>query len=392
MKRLKCWSLTAIGIGVAALCASPALAQQEDREKYQKVADKGLEWLKKQQQKDGTWSSGGQNPVSMTAMAGLAMLCEGSTVTQGKYRDNIRLAADWLVKRSMKGGGRNGLIGNPDHPGETGRYMYGHGFAMLFLASVYGEEDDKERRAELKDVLTRAVKYAGSAQSTQGGWFYTGKGDPPGSDNDEGSVTVTQMQGLRACRDAGIQVPKDIMKKGADYLRKSTTPDGGVVYSLGRGGFGAPAGGGRPALTAAAIACLFSAGDYKDEYVQKWFKFCYNEDLQPQQQKIPFTGPGGQRLGFDEYTHFYYAASIYFIGEDGWAKMMHPKSDPKAANPKYLTWSKYRKSYFEGIAAAQGADGGWSGAGGWGSGPIYSTAVYCVIMQLDNNCLPVFQR
>src|SRR5207237_617005 len=124
--------------------------------------------------------------------------------------------------------------------------------------------------------------YAGSAQSTQGGWFYTSRVDG-NHDSDEGSVTVTQMQALRACRDAGIPVPKEIMKKGADYLRKSTAGDGGVVYSLGRGQ-GMPAG------------------------------------------------------------------------------------------------------------RSQSADGSFQGAGGWGSGPIYSTAVYCVMMQLDNNCLPVFQR
>src|SRR5437764_7763947 len=150
MKRIK--MLTAAVLGLA-FVATPAYSQaptKEEKERYEKSVEKGLDWLKKQQHKDGTWSNGGQNPAAMTSMAGLAMLCEGSTVTQGKYREEIRKAADWLTKRSMKGGARNGLIGNPDHPGETGRYMYGHGFAMLFLASVYGEEDDKERRAELK--------------------------------------------------------------------------------------------------------------------------------------------------------------------------------------------------------------------------------------------------
>src|SRR6516162_1364453 len=164
LARAQGWLITVIGFSVVALLASHSYADPID-EKYQKAIDKGLEWLKKQQHKDGSWSNGGQNPVAMTSMAGLAMLCEGSTVTQGKYRDNIRLAADWLVKKSMKGGARHGLIGNPDHPGETGRYMYGHGFAMLFLASVYGEEDDKQRRADLKEILTRAVTYSGSAQS-----------------------------------------------------------------------------------------------------------------------------------------------------------------------------------------------------------------------------------
>jgi hypothetical protein len=373
MSRFSRWSVAVIGFGVAALLASHGYAEPLTA-KQQQTVNKGLEWLKKTQGKDGTWSAGGQNPVAMTSLAGLAMLMEGSTVTQGKYRDNIRLAADWLMARSMKGGGRNGLIGNPDHPGESGRYMYGHGFAMLFLASVYGEEEDKERREKLKDILTRAALYAGSAQSTQGGWFYTSKTE--GHDSDEGSVTVTQMQGLRACRDAGIAVPKEIMKKGFDYLKKSTTPDGGVVYSLGRGGFGAPAGGGRPALTAAAIACLFSAGEYKDENVKKWFKFC--------ERHIPMGGPGGGRFGHDEYTHFYFAPSLYFIGEDGWGKMFNGQ--------KGLTWSKYRETFFDSLTRSQNGDGSWNGGGGWSIGPIYSTATYCVIMQLDNNCLPVFQR
>ncbi|MBM3993655.1 MAG: terpene cyclase/mutase family protein [Planctomycetes bacterium] len=405
MNRFNRFLLVALSLGLMGFLPSHAPAQdaaekQKQRERYQEAANKGLEWLKKTQHpKDGSWSANGQNPISMTGMAGLALLCEGSTVNQGKYRDNIRLAADFLMKKASKGGGTDGLIGNPQLAGETGRYMYGHGFALLFLACVYGEEDDKERRAELKDILTRAVKYCGSAQSSHGGWFYTAKGDPPGSDNDEGSVTVTQMQALRACRDAGIPVPKQIMEKGADYLRKSTTPDGGVVYSLGRGGFGAPAGGGRPALTAAAIACLFSAGNYLekkpdgtpskefDPYIKKWFQFCNSPRGVPLDRGA--GGGGFNRLPFDEYTHFYYAPSIYFIGEDGWEKMFGKNS------PNPLTWSLYKKTFVEGAIlrpGAQNGDGSWQGAGGWGSGPIYTTSVYCVILQLENNCLPVFQK
>jgi hypothetical protein len=383
MTRCKRWSVLVIGFGVAALFATRGYADPIE-EKYQKSVDKGLEWLKKTQLKDGSWSNGGQNPVAMTPMAGLALLCEGSTVTQGKYRDQIRLAADYLMRKSQKAANRDGLIGDPSLPGETGRYMYGHGFSMLFLACCYGEEEDMQRRQDLKDILTRAVKYCGSAQSTQGGWYYTSRVDG-NHDSDEGSVTVTQMQALRACRDAGIPVPKEIMKKGADYLRKSTAGDGGVVYSLGRGA-GMPAGGGKPALTAAAIACLFSAGDYKDEHIKKWFKFCYDPNKRDNEQRIPLGG-GGARFGFDEYTHFYYAASIYFLGEDGYEKLF-----PGTPKDKCLTWSRYRHSFFDGIVKTQQADGGFPGLGGWGSGPIYATSVYCIMMQLDNNCLPVFQR
>ncbi|HEX3315166.1 MAG TPA: prenyltransferase/squalene oxidase repeat-containing protein, partial [Gemmataceae bacterium] len=264
-------------IAVLALVVSFSVAASvradELDSKYKEAVNKGLEYLKKQQFKDGHWGANGDNyPVSMTGLAGMAMLMEGSNVREGKYALEIRKAADWCMERSNRGQNKDGLIGNPDHPTEAGRYMYGHGFALLFLASVYGDEEDRERREKLKDILTRAVKYTGNAQSTQGGWFYTSKMD--GHDQDEGSVTVTQMQALRACKNAGIPVPKDVIKKGYTYLKNSTTPRGGVVYSLGRGGAGAAAGGERPSLTAAGIACLFSAGEYKDELVKKWFKYC----------------------------------------------------------------------------------------------------------------------
>lgn len=347
-------------------------------ERYRETVRKGLEWLVKQQHKDGHWGANGdQYPVSMTGLAGLALLMEGSTIREGKYRDHIRRAADWLMDRSMRGGGRDGLIGNPDHPTETGRYMYGHGFGLLFLACVYGDEDNKERREKLRDILTRAVKYCANAQSTQGGWFYTSKMD--GHDQDEGSVTITQLQPLRACRNAGIPVPRDVIKKAQDYLKNSTTERGGVVYSLGRGaGFRAAVGGERPALTAAAIACGFSAGEYKSELIKKWFKYC--------QTAIPLAG-GGIRIGHDEYTHYYYAQALYILGDDGWEKMF-PGTPPE----QRLTWSKYRENMFEHLMRTQNADGSWSSGGGFSVGTVYSTSVYLAILQLDRAALPIYQR
>lgn len=372
---MKTWIAACVAVALGSVVVSRAAAEELEP-KYREVVKKGLEYLKKQQHKDGHWGVNGDNyPVSMTGLAGLAMLMEGSNVREGAYSQNIRLAADWCTQRSMRGQNRDGLIGNVDHPTEQGRYMYGHGFALLFLASVYGDEEDRERREKLKDVLTRACKYIANAQSTQGGWFYTSKVD--GHDQDEGSVTVTQMQALRACKNAGIPVNKDVMKKGYNYLKMSTTARGGVVYSLGRGGAGAPVGGERPALTAAAIACLFSAGEYKDELVKKWFNYC--------RTAIPIGAQG--RVGHDEYTHFYYAQSVYFLGEDGWEKMFG--QTPAAQR---LTWSAYRKDMFEHLARTQLADGSWPSGGGFSVGAVYSTAIYCTILQLDLGTLPIFQR
>jgi len=374
-------TLVAAVISSSLLVTLGALPARSDEipEKYRETVKKGLQFLAKQQHKDGHWGAqGDQYPVTMTALGGMAMLMEGSTVRDGKYADNIRRAADWLMARSMRGNNRDGLIGNPDHPSETGRYMYGHGFSMLFLASVYGDEANKDKREKLKDILTRAVKYCGNAQSTQGGWFYTSAKD--GHDQDEGSVTVTQVQGLRACRNAGIPVPKDIIKKAQDYLRKSTTERGGVIYSLGRGfGGGAAIGGERPALTAAAISCAFNSGEYKNELVKKWFKYC--------QTAIPVNGGAGIRFGHDEYTHYYYAQSLYMLGDDGWEKLFGPTPPEQR-----LTWNEYRKHMFDNLQRTQSADGSWASGGGFSVGTVYSTAVYLTILQLDRGTLPIYQR
>src|SRR5262245_15646837 len=109
--------------GLLLAFSAQAIRADDIPEKYRETVNKGLEWLAKQQHKDGHWSvAGDQYPVSMTALAGMALLMEGSTVREGKYADHIRRCADWLMNKSQKGGNRDGLIGNPDNPTEAGRY------------------------------------------------------------------------------------------------------------------------------------------------------------------------------------------------------------------------------------------------------------------------------
>jgi hypothetical protein len=357
--------LGALACGALFLGASTVRADGGVPAKYRPAVKKGLEWMVKQQHRDGHWDAqGGQYPITMTALGGMCLLCEGSTVREGKYSRNIRLARDWLMSKSQA----NGMLGNPNIPGEAGRYMYGHGFALLFLSCVYGEEADTDKRRKLEDILTRAAKFSYDAQTSRGGWGYVSSKD--GSDFDEGSVTITQVQGLRAARNAGIKVPPEVIKKSQDYLRKSTGSDGGVIYSLAHGG----GGGGRPALTAAAIACGFSTGDYHSEHVKKWFKFC--------ESRVPILRGG--RFGHDEYTHYYYGQALYCLGDNGYAKMF-----PGSKEADRLSWKKYREATFEHLKNTQSAEGYWTGSH---VGPVFATAIYLTILQLDNAVLPIYQR
>src|SRR5262249_31916417 len=155
------------------------------------------------QRSDGHWEGdGGQYPTSMTALAGMALLMEGSTLREGKYADNIRKAVDWMVARGQP----DGLLGKP---GRQSRPLFGHGYAMLFLARGYKREGEGARRDRLDKILTKAVEFTGKAQSNRGGWGYVPAAE--GGNLDEGASTIVQLQGLRAARNAGIVVPKRLI-------------------------------------------------------------------------------------------------------------------------------------------------------------------------------------
>ena len=333
-------------LAAAHLPGATALAERPDP-RLERTISRGLDWVANTQSRLGHWTANdGRYPTAMTALAGMALSAEGSTTTQGRYAKNIRLAVDYLISRSRS----NGLIGDPLR---DDRYTYGHGYSMLFLSQVLGEEEDESRRKELIDVLSRAVVFTGQAQTAAGGWGYVSAKD--GSDFDEGSTTITQVQGLRGCRNAGISVPKEIVDKAVKYIRNCTLPDGGVQYS-------SKGGGGRPAISAAAIACLFNAGDYDDKYVPRLLKYC----------EANLSDISNQGFGHWHYAHYYYAQVRYREGGKQWEdyrnKVFNKLVGEATDNGKYAFWSQ---GYI---------------------GTIYTTAINLTILQLEKASLPIYQR
>jgi hypothetical protein len=337
------------------VCAAMALSlvcgsvSAKDRNpKFDAAVSRGLEYLVREQRGQGYWeANGGQYRVAMTALSGTALLCEGSTPTRGKYARSIAKAVDFLLDSAQP----NGLIGYQDDY----HYTYGHGFSMLFLSQVYGEEEEEARRAQIKKVLEKAVKFCASAQTSRGGWGYVSAKD--GNDFDEGSTCITQVQGLRACRNAGIVVPGEIIEKARKYIQECMDKDsGGINYSI-RGG------GARPPITAAAVAAMYSAGEYdRSDHIKKMLEFCRKQ-----------VWPGGgdsvaQNFGHWHYMHYYYSQVMY--------------RDPKE-------WDKYIADIGSEIVNTQAANGSWS-EGNVGS--VYVTAINCTILQLDKDYLEIYQR
>ena len=337
----------AVVVGVAALVIAPEAAGRAPDERVERTVSQGLDWLASRQSRRGHWAANeNRYPVAMTALAGTALIMEGSTTTQGRRAETVRRAVDYLVARARP----NGLIGDPKN---DDRYTYGHGFAMLFLSQLLGEEEDERRREELVAVLTRAVEFSGRAQTKDGGWGYVSAKD--GNDFDEGSTTITQVQGLRGCRNAGIPVPREIVDKAIAYIHRCTLPDGGVQYS-------SKGGGGRPAISAAAIACLFNAGEYDDTHVPRMLAYA--------EKHLGTISNNG--FGHWHYAHFYYAQVMY---REGGRK-----------------WSTYRDQIEKRLVeeAQQDREGLFWPQGY--IGPVYTTATNLTILQLDKGTLPIYQR
>lgn len=309
---------------------------------WKKAIEKGLEWLASKQARTGGWPNNSY-PTAVSALAATALICSGSTTTQGPYANNIRNAVDYLLNRSRK----NGLIGDPKR---DDRYTYGHGFSMLFLSQVLGEEENEDRRIELIDALERAVKFSVDAQTRAGGWGYVSGKD---SNFDEGSTTITQVQGLRGCRNAGIVVPKKAIEDAKKYIYRCQNKDGGISYSTNSMGTS------RPAITAAALAALYNAGDYDSEYVPRMWKYT----------KKHLHNISSDTYGHWHYTYLYYTQVVYRQGPD--------------------VWNAYRDKLYNRLVNGQKPAGNWSGSN---VGDIYVTAMNLIMLQMDYGYLPIYQR
>ncbi len=267
----------------------------------------------------------------------MALLSEGSTTTQGKYATNIRRAVDYLVSRSRSQ--------RPDRrPAHDDRYTYGHGYSMLFLSQVLGEEEDDDRRKELIDVLTKAVEFTGQAQTDAGGWGYVSAKD--GSDFDEGSTTITQVQGLRGCRNAGIPVPKEIIDKAIKYIHKCTLARRRrAVQFQGRR---------RP------------AGHHRRRHRLPVQRRRLRRQVRPQAADVLpnaiSANISNQGFGHWHYAHYYYSQVMYREGGEKW-KAYRDKIYSQPGNRSQRPKAIWNQGYI---------------------GPVYTTAINLTILQLDN--------
>lgn len=354
-----------LALALAFACAGPLCAQQSPPEERRsrgvevfrevtpearKAIDEGIEWLVANQlSQSGRWvSRPPRYQMSVTALAGLALLAHGETLDRGPHAAALRRAVEWVLENQQLSGRYPGLLcDQADISSENARPMHGHGFALLFLGQAYGTSHDVVLRERIAAAIRAGVTLSEQTMNKEGGWFYWPRADR----GDEASVTVTQIQALRSARNAGFAVRTDVVERAVEYFKRSQEDTGGVRYQRERGPASA-------ALTAAGIVVFQGAGKYYDDSIEKAYGYL--------RRNLKTEHSDDERWFF--YTHLYAAQAMFQRGGPAW------------------------QSYFPRIRRelldTRTADKHWDS----NLGPAYATAIALLVLQLPDRFLPIYQR
>jgi len=308
----------------------------------QRAIDRGLAWLASRQTDDGAFgeaknSMGYGRNVAVVSLAGMAFLSSGSTPGRGQFGQNVSRCLSYVLAAADD----SGFICEPANTSHGP--MYDHGFATLFLAECYGMSPD----SEVRDKLARAVRLIVSTQNPEGGWRY----QPKASEADI-SVTICQVMALRAARNAGIYVPNETIDRCVDYVKRSQNADGGFMYML----TGGPS---RFPRSAAGIVALYSAGIYEGDEIKRGLEYLM--------QHLP-AAEDFRADTHAMYGHYYAVQAMWQAGGEH--------------------WQKWYPAVHDVLLRQQQDDGSWMDL----ICPEYGTAMACIILQMPNNYLPIFQR
>ena len=227
----------------------------------------GLAWLKRNQDKDGSWSlqkpyadgvsvSFPDNRPAATAMALLAFQGAGNALSTGKYSTNVKKGLNWLLKQQN----RDGSFAPKERGNET--LFYTQALCVIALCELVAMErnvngtpnanEEHNFDDSMSDVVEQARKAVSFLLENQhkklGGWKYVPQ------ESSDLSVTGWCLVALKTAEMAGIDVPVECYERISNFLDSVSYDDGaGYVYQL-VGGKVTDAEK-RPSMTATGLMC-----------------------------------------------------------------------------------------------------------------------------------------
>ncbi len=158
----------------------------------------------------------GKGLPSDTAATGLALLPflgDGQTHLEGHYKETIRKGLQWLVKNQVRDGNpkKDGDLFVSKNKNKDNARMYSHGIATIALCEAYALSRDET----LRDPAQRAINFIVHTQHKgTGGWRYQ-----PNQSADT-SVVGWQVMALKSGQMADLVVPQETLDGVKGWFRK----------------------------------------------------------------------------------------------------------------------------------------------------------------------------
>ena len=309
------------------------------------AVSRGFDYLVRGQSPSGEFDS--SFPVAANALVGLAFLAGGYTHRIGPSDYTTALAR-----------GTRALLAHQNDRGyfeDLRSHMYGHGFATLYLAELYGTLGSEDQ--QIRGALERAIRVIEGSQGPDGGWDYGPNarfGTGPKFGGSDTSITVCQTMALRAARNLGLTVDTKAVARAKAYIGRAQNSDGGFRYRQDTI-FGQSSAFPR---SAAGVCILYSLGNYNSESIRRGFDYLYGNYRFPWSNMFPY------------YAHYYCAQAMFQAGGKYWAD--------------YFPWVS------KALMREQRSNGMWEA--GMQENSTQATAMALIVLELPYRFLPIHER
>lgn len=293
-------------------------------DKAKQSIDKGMKWLLKAQNKDGSWGIDIKTPgdITCTALGAMALMAAGNTEKSGpdpEAHDAIQRAYDWLLAKARKNPKKLSTEQHTMIQGKLGTNI--HIFmGAVFLTQAYGMRFRAEDSKELKEIIQKLVDQISATQDSDGSWQKQSFGGL--------KATSQAWLGLRSADRAGVSIKHATVDKTIKFI-KSQFSTNGMFDKSGFGGYT------QLYNTTSSIRVLCGMGQADSKEVNAAWK------------AVLKMCKGGQSIQF-----------LAYEGEDYMAASLMTQSMLIKGGEAWDQWYEFVR---EALIKKQNSDGSWTG-------------------------------
>ena len=226
--------------GSAVAWAEASKAQLPSAKQIEKSVRRGLDFLLRVQNSDGSWGSPHRTkdlnifaPVpgahhafrtAVTAMCVEALIEVGVTAKDAKARAALDRGEQWLLKN----------LPAVRRAESTAIYnVWTHAYGIQALVAMHRRADSNAaRREQIRQVILTQIDLLRRYESVDGGWGYydfrVGSQRPASSSTS--FVTATVLIAFRRAKDIGLDIPNDLLDRGIASINRQRKNDFSYAY------------------------------------------------------------------------------------------------------------------------------------------------------------------